>query len=224
MFRWEKDLVQAFELVSEKFLTDILQDIPEHSFFLEEFDSTYGVADIVLGTYAKKPELNRPPLDVNWIAPLRSWGDGDIVTSKDFIERFSVSGSTASRKIREYIDAYFWEPVSHGKYKAIKRYDLLTDFVIAIEAKLKNWKRAIIQARCYRRYSNYSFVLLDEAYARPAIKSIDMFKRANVGLITMSSKDSYIIHWTPEYKDTSENFHYLRLNETLYQDSITISS
>jgi hypothetical protein len=224
MFRWEKDLVQAFKLTSNNFISGVLRNPPENPFLLEEFDSTYGIADLVIGNYNKKPEAGRLPIDVNWVAPLRTWGDGDIVTTCDFKEKYCVSGSTASRKMHEYVDAEFWQPVSRGTYIAIKRYELFTDFVIAIEAKLKDWRRALLQARCYRKYANLSFVLLDEVYANPAIKALDMFRHAQVGLITMSSDNlEYQIHWSPDYQDVKENFHYLRLNETLYHDYVTTS-
>lgn len=57
-------------------------------------------------------------------------------------------------------------------------------YMIAIEFKLKNWKRALKQAFRYRNFANEVYVVLDQEQSKSALDNIDLFERANVGLVT----------------------------------------
>lgn len=63
------------------------------------------------------------------------------------------------------------------------------DRIISIEFKLRNWKRALIQAFRYKSFSSLSYVILDEDCSNAAIKNIDMFKQYNVGLCSFDGKE-----------------------------------
>lgn len=54
--------------------------------------------------------------------------------------------------------------------------------IIAIEFKLKNWKRALQQAYRYRSFSCESYVFLDNKYIENASKNIKEFEHFNIGL------------------------------------------
>lgn len=59
-------------------------------------------------------------------------------------------------------------------------------YVVSIEAKLRDWKRALTQAYRYKTFSNQSWVLLDEAHILAALKSTNSFKNLGVGLASFS--------------------------------------
>ncbi len=61
-------------------------------------------------------------------------------------------------------------------------------YVVSIEAKLRDWQRALTQAYRYTTFSNESWVLLDEARVSPALKSQQVFNNLGIGLATFSSK------------------------------------
>lgn len=65
--------------------------------------------------------------------------------------------------------------------------------IVAIEFKLKNWKRALQQAFRYRSFSCESYVFLDGAFISSAIKNIEEFERFNIGLcgVTEDGIESY---------------------------------
>jgi len=85
---------------------------------------------------------------------------------------------------------------------------------IAIEVKLKNWKRALHQAHRYKWFANQSYVLLPESNIKPALKQIEMFKTFNVWLIWFE-KDRIIKHFIPnKEKPISNKMNYL-LNEEM---------
>lgn len=67
----------------------------------------------------------------------------------------------------------------------------------SFEMKLRNWKRALIQAIKYKAFSNYAYVVVDHYYASPAIKNIERFKAANVGLVSIEHSGKVHKHFRP---------------------------
>lgn len=58
--------------------------------------------------------------------------------------------------------------------------------VVAIEAKLLKWRDALSQATAYRQYADESYVALPESHARGALAALSLFRKAGVGLLTVS--------------------------------------
>ncbi|MEA3327259.1 MAG: hypothetical protein U9R53_08120 [Chloroflexota bacterium] len=73
-------------------------------------------------------------------------------------------------------------------------------YTYAIELKLSNWKRALEQAFRYRSFANYSYVVLDNAHVRPAVRNINEFQRKNIGLIGLSDSGELFDYFKPEIK------------------------
>ena len=129
---------------------------------------------------------------------------------------YYISRGTAIKKLNEYSQANFIKPIAPNKYKIIKEYSTITDTVISIEAKLKNWKQALKQAVRYKKFSHYSFVLMDEKFSKPALSNLDIFSSQNIGFITMNEAE-YSIHYIPEKKIIKDRSpYYVRLNEAAY--------
>lgn len=70
--------------------------------------------------------------------------------------------------------------------------------VVAYELKLKNWKRALIQAFKYKSFANQAVVVIDNHYVGRAIKNIDEFKRVKVGLASFDLEKNIKVHYMPE--------------------------
>lgn len=75
-------------------------------------------------------------------------------------------------------------------------YDLLFT-TISFELKLSDWKRALLQAFKYRAFSHKSYVVMDKAFESRALRHIDMFIKANVGLATVDLNCRLNIIFTP---------------------------
>ena len=56
--------------------------------------------------------------------------------------------------------------------------------ICAFEFKLKNWRRALMQARRYRAFANRTYVVLPSTVAALAKSEADAFRQFNVGLIS----------------------------------------
>lgn len=217
MFDREKDLVEAFSLNTKKILKDILNKSVARHFVIEEFDSYLGVADIVVGTY--RPYLSkknlRSPLNRNWIFPLTTFQLNETLNIEQFQEKFGLTKNSANLRLNEYCEASFLKRIKKDTFLVIREYEYIADNVIAVEAKLKNWKRALFQAQRYKKFSDFSFVLLDEHHSNSALANLSAFKDSNIGLITMSDT-SYCIHYVPEKQNNKKDDYFVRLNETAY--------
>ena len=66
--------------------------------------------------------------------------------------------------------------------------------VVAIEAKLRDWRRALVQAYRYLQFSTESWVLLDYARAASAIKERALFESCGIGLASFSAIGELHIH------------------------------
>jgi hypothetical protein len=81
---------------------------------------------------------------------------------------------------------------------------------IAFEIKRDNWRRALVQAYRYLAFADYSFVVMDAAFVHRPITAIDQFKRANIGLLSVSKTGEVEWHYTPRlsrpYSDSARTF------------------
>ena len=75
--------------------------------------------------------------------------------------------------------------------------------IISIEAKLSDWRRALLQACRYTQYSHESWVLLDTANTSPAIKEISQFSRTGIGLASFSTDGQLFIHQQAKFREPS---------------------
>lgn len=79
--------------------------------------------------------------------------------------------------------------------------------IISIEAKLKNWKRALIQAYKYRCFSKKSYVYMDDEYIEAPLENIDEFKKFNIGLAGVSNEKIKIYYEPEEMEPFSKNLY-----------------
>ncbi len=222
MFRKEHELVSAFSSKSDAFLKALLNKSVSRSFLLHEFDSYFGVADVVLGVIKASVarQTARKPLNPNWLVPLAAMKRGTKVSVSDFQKTYSLSKSGATKRLTEYEDAGFLVKLEAQTYKVAKEYKPVADFVVSIEAKLRNWQKALVQAQRYRRFSDYSFVLLDGAQAASAIENLSSFEERNIGLVSLSA-DKLNFHFIPEKNERKISEYYLRVNEVAYDQFIS---
>ena len=71
-------------------------------------------------------------------------------------------------------------------------------YVVTVEFKLSNWRRALLQAFRHRNFVNEAYVVLDRTRAEPAIVALSLFEQANVGLATVDRAGTARIWHSPE--------------------------
>jgi hypothetical protein len=68
----------------------------------------------------------------------------------------------------------------------------------AFEMKLSNWTRALIQAFRYRAFATTSYVVLDQRYVPRALRNLQRFATANVGLLSVDTSANVVVHYQPQ--------------------------
>ncbi len=153
---------------------------------LEEVSLGFGIADLVVtelkdsAYIAKRERLTPIDINVYQIVKNKKRVSLDIITTITGSRRQDITKSL--EKLIQYsyvrrIDSY---------YIFSNKYELSFKKNIAFEAKLRNWKKALMQAYRYKWFADYSYVILDEAHSRVAIENLSLFEKLNVGLLTIS--------------------------------------
>lgn len=193
-----------------------------------ELSSGYGIADIVFYS------LNKNVVKQRWqenIDPIDSYDIINVLTKLNQLEQESVSltflteAFPSLRRSRREVVTYLVEkgflvPDRKGsKFHIRKSYQVGLQKVVAVEAKLSNWKRGLYQAYRYKEYANRSYLALYSKYIHRAIRHIGEFKRFNIGLIEVKDDTAQII-FDPTSERIKENIYsavvyeeLLRLNE-----------
>ena len=219
MFETEQGLVDAFQPLACAFLRKVYGRPVSRHFALREFDSHYGVADIVLGKF--RPHLSarcpRKSINHNWIDPLYQLSDGTVIQLDTYADQFGVSRRTARLQIQEYVEANFVKPLGNDTFQVLRTYESIVTDVVSIEAKLRDWNQALTQALRYRRFSDYVFVLLDDDGVWPALERMDLFERENIGLVSLENGDTELnFHFIPDRISKKRDCCSNRLSESAY--------
>jgi len=197
------------ELVKHIELTFFEQWKKTNSSFLREFDSSNGVADIVVfqmkqnhDKYLKIGEI--PP---RWLYALRHLPYRKIFTVDDLAKELGVSKKRATIAIKKYVSLGFCASGSKKyTWKKVKQPQLLTTKIYSVEAKLSKWDHALSQAIRYLDYANQSWVILDSSCAKSAIKNIDKFQRFNIGLATIDTSGKFKVQYKPTSRKAKSEY------------------
>lgn len=155
----------------------------------EQVSLGYGIADIVISDIdlsriigkCESEFLNR--FDVN----LYNLINKNIeVEFDDICDTIRCSKISVSNSINKLINRSLIFQ-NGSKFIIANEYQLPFNNNFAIEAKIKDWKRALGQAQRYKWFAEYSYVVLDEHFSKPAKENINLFYKYNVGLATIST-------------------------------------
>ncbi len=161
-----------------------------------EFDGGVGIADIVL--YKRHPRTTRelqtlasvPPRLAPLLDPLTT---AHINSCDDLANSLGLSSSAAQRLIKQLQHLGLWtERPSRSALASIRVQPFQT--IVAVEAKLTDWSRALGQAYRNRQFADESWVVLDHRFHRPAVAQLERFIRSGVGLASMELNGDLFIH------------------------------
>jgi hypothetical protein len=170
-----------------------------HVEIFEEVSLGYGIADLVLSSLIKprkkikssKIALNNYDINLYNLIKKTENISFDLLIDTTRSSKKEISKSVNKLIINKYIK------IKDGLLSIDKVYKLSFNENFAIEAKLKDWKRALKQAYRYKWFAEYSYVVMDEYYSNSAIKNIDTFVKYNVGLATISTNGQLKRHFNP---------------------------
>ncbi len=161
-----------------------------------EVDAGVGVADLVLAK--RSPRSAEALRSVAMVSPrlavLLSQGVGDAIKSRAELAALLGTSEGAAQRVIAQLSAA--GVAAHSR-------DSLTIFglrtppyarLIAVEAKISDWRRVLTQAYRNLQFADESWVVLDYVFSRPAIAQIDRFRVAGVGLASIERGRGLFIH------------------------------
>ncbi|MBV8251864.1 MAG: hypothetical protein JO154_04585 [Chitinophaga sp.] len=180
---------------------------------LEEVNLGYGIADLVI-TKIKKEKKTKNSLGYFDILVYKIIESGIKVSISKIKEITKANEFTIKKSLNKLIvDCYINQ--QDGYYQFKKSYDLIASDSIAIEAKLKNWKRALNQAYRYKWFASQSYVVLDSNYINPALANLEDFRKYNVGLAEICNSGILKIHHRPTSEKPIDDKMFILLNEQI---------
>lgn len=94
----------------------------------------------------------------------------------------------------------------------------VVDTVVAVEAKRRDWKRALKQARRYAGFANSVFMALDERGAAVALQHADEIVGMGVGVATVAAKDGRVrIRRRPRWRRPRVDWESFLVGERLWE-------
>jgi hypothetical protein len=213
MFATEKQLVDKLKLNfnsfcdwnTEKFDTNIL----------EEVNLGFGIADLVISRVTME-EVQSANLNYFDILIYKIIESNEQVSFQKIKEITKATENQIKKSLKKLLlDSYIKEQDTFFNIR--DSYKSITSKTIAIEAKIKNWKRALNQAFRYKWFASQSYVVLDSKYANSAISNIAEFKKINVGLAEINIKGELTIHHKPKSEKPIDDKMFMLLNEQIKQ-------
>jgi hypothetical protein len=212
VFATEADLVRSILVNGNRYPQGRAHLMPN---VLGEFESSAGRADIVY--FFLRPNWRQyslySQLPARWIYALRVLPIRKEFTAYDFAFLTGVSKQTAARILAQYEQFDFCKRISQRKHWVKVRHPIpIVKRIIAVEAKLTDWKRAISQACRYQRFANQTWVILDASRAKGAISARDHFQRLNVGLKVITPLGIVRTYVRPRIRMPKSPFHFWEAN------------
>lgn len=168
----------------------------------EEFRSQYGIPDLLFYNFddkvIKKRLANKtePILSKDVIKTLILIQNKKKISLSFLQANLPLNKITLKNKVIKYLvmNNYLNKSTkeSDSYWVGDNYYESCMKDMFAIEAKISNWKRGFYQTYRYKWFSNYSFLALQKKHANPAIKSLELFKEHNIGLMTVNNSNNSI--------------------------------
>jgi hypothetical protein len=154
----------------------------------KEFDATNGIADIVQVRLRRdwRANLALGRIFPRWAYALRQIPYRRCFSTANFAELTGTTRKTALGILNHFERLKFCGRAQRRETWIKRKQPVpLVNEIVAIEAKLGDWRRALGQAYRHLDYAHRSWVLLDASRATRAIENLNKFRRLNVGLITL---------------------------------------
>lgn len=180
----EKELVLKLDRILKKeFGTNLA---------FHEFSAGYGIADLVFApnfSFKRKSITRTPITDFSSLALFLTLSDTKTYSQSEIAQLFpQFTQREVKRVIQALTYSQYLEKIGKDSFKKIEMVDPINPIknIIAIEVKLKDHKKGLIQARRYQYFADESYL----AILKEAEKNIDYeeFNKQNIGLILFDSK------------------------------------
>jgi predicted transcriptional regulator len=161
---------------------------------LEEFSCGTGISDLTIFTIdnkilseQSKSREKQPITSKNQIHVFLALLTNKYVSVSEIMEKVNINNKHTVQTILARLVKNKLVINKGKKYKAVKNTIFnSSENIIAIEAKVRNWKSGIRQAMRYKEYADYSYLAIYEKHISACLKNIKIFKKLGIGLIGVS--------------------------------------
>lgn len=202
-FKYEKDLVNE--------LVKILQEDYDIKYVVRELQNGKNIADVV---YSK--ELQRDFAIFDEYIDSYYYFNEIITNKKKNINELNIQNKDLLRRFKKFLkklEKAGYITIENNKIHIIKKVDIASKNVVAIEAKLSDWKSGLNQALTYKQYSDYVYVAIDECCYKKV--DIEIFEKNNVGLILVGKGHIKKILNPKKEKDFNADIKYYMVDKFL---------
>lgn len=200
-FKYEKDLVNE--------LVKILQEDYDIKYVVRELQNGKNIADVV---YSK--ELQRDFAIFDEYIDSYYYFNEIITNKKKNIDELNIQNKDLLRRFKKFLkklEKAGYITIDNNKIYIIKKVDLASKNVVAIEAKLSDWKSGLNQAITYKQYSDYVYVAIDECVYKKI--NIKQFEDNNVGLILVGKGHIKKVFIPKKEKDFNVDIKYYMIDK-----------
>lgn len=200
-FKYEKDLVNE--------LVKILQEDYDIKYVVRELQNGKNIADVV---YSK--ELQRDFAIFDEYIDSYYYFNEIITNKKKNIDELNIKNKDLLKRFKKFLkklEKAGYITIDNNKIHIIKKVDLASKNVVAIEAKLSDWKSGLNQAITYKQYSDYVYVAIDECIYKKI--NIKHFEENNVGLILVGKGHIKKVFTPKKEKDFNVDIKYYMIDK-----------
>lgn len=177
--------------LQEKFIELKRNELKEKEKVLSEFNARFGNVDIVQVIVDNSHLMNYEQANLlsNYqFAKVIGYLHKKAFRTFDYLlKRTDYNDKVLSNLLSKLIKANIIKEVTPKRYVISNDFQFPILQFISFEAKLNNWKKAILQATINKKFSSYSYVVLPLELAKRLQKNhINYFQNQNVGLIGVS--------------------------------------
>lgn len=206
--RYEKEMIPI--------LNDFLCNAMGYSVIANEIDSGYGIADVVAtvdGEHCNYYHFN----NIIDVFLLNSLPLNKFVSFEDIYKISSYSEKYLKYTLlKRFIEDGLLEKDTRG-IRRIKKLTTNKNPVIAIEAKLKRWNEALLQAKRYRKYADFCYVALPEKTVKNV--SLNLYKENGIGILSISQSKTISQIIKPKKNKDKNELYALYINGILFKQS-----
>lgn len=187
-FRWEEDLRSSFLQFA---VPELWTRTASGSDFASLCESTcsFGRADWVWASFVDRPQIKQVSSVAQLLQErvcsriLASLNRRSPRTSAYLQARSGVTEATYRKWLLRLRESMLITNAGPNSFTLGSIFPPLAMEICSFEFKLSNWRRALYQAKRYRTFSHRVFVVMPSSSIRPALRSVDSFRRFNIGLI-----------------------------------------
>lgn len=176
MFVNEKELV-------EKLVLD-LQDRFGTQYIVRELRGGNNIADVVYTT-----DINRSNVVFDEYFNAYYYFNGIYNHKRVNFDDVRILDEKVSKKFYQFLrelEELGYIKIDGNYITSIKKIDAVTKNLIAIEAKLSDWRAGLEQAIRYKQYANEVYVAISSEYVSKVDRNL--FKEMNIGLMSVSEE------------------------------------